>query len=581
MKKEITVIEYVLGQIKELGVTDVFGVPGDFVYPVCDAVMDDKQLRWIGCSNELNASYAADGYARTRGASVLVTTYGAGELCTFGGLAGAHAENSKVIALAGMPGLQEQDGQSRYHHMVGDPEPRYDVFVNMIRPLTAGEDSAVVITPENCVYETQRVLAAMKYYSKPIYMAFPRDVPHAPVVFPEQEREVPLADVKSDPATLLKVVSEIFVRLNNAKQSCVLPGYTLRRYGLVDSALKFIEKTGLPFAETNQDRGVLPMQHPNYIGGYNGHWTGWADPAVTDWVEQCDCIVALSTENHDFNNGFHTLGFDRSGLIKITPHSTFVGDQVFENVEMADVLAHLTEAFNEKLAGSRPELDTGEVSIGLPTGEPEDIIDYEPLHERLQQFIKKDDIVVSDTAVASTCFAARANLPEGVELEAQTAWGAIGWGTAALLGNCIAEPERRCVIVCGEGGHQMTATEMGTFERYGVKPIYIVVNNGGYFFERITNRYPDEDYNDIANWNYPDLPKSFGCDWFSCQVTNLGELDEALAKASKADTGVYIEVVVPADSLAQGADFVFRATGKHFDQDGRTWETRQSTKNRV
>ncbi len=119
MKKQMTVIEYVLGQIKELGVTDAFGVPGDFVYPVCDAVMDDEQIRWIGCSNELNASYAADGYARTRGASVLVTTYGAGELCTFGGLAGAHAENSKVIALAGMPGLREQDGKSRYHHMVG------------------------------------------------------------------------------------------------------------------------------------------------------------------------------------------------------------------------------------------------------------------------------------------------------------------------------------------------------------------------------------------------------------------------------------------------------------------------------
>ena len=238
MKKEITVIEYVLGQIKELGVTDVFGVPGDFVYPVCDAVMDDKQLRWIGCSNELNASYAADGYARTRGASVLVTTYGAGELCTFGGLAGAHAENSKVIALAGMPSIEEQDGQTRYHHMVGDPVPRYDIFVDMIRPLTAGEDSAVVITPENCVYETQRVLAAMKYYSKPVYMAFPRDVPQAPVVFPEQEKNVPLANVKSDPATLLKVVSEIFVRLNNAKRSCVLPGYSLRRYGLYRINLK-------------------------------------------------------------------------------------------------------------------------------------------------------------------------------------------------------------------------------------------------------------------------------------------------------------------------------------------------------
>ena len=351
--------------------------------------------------------------------------------------------------------------------------------------------------------------------------------------------------------------------------------------GIVEPTLALIEKTGLPFAELNQDRGVLSMQHPNYIGSYNGHWAGWSDSAVTDWVEQCDCIVALATENHDFNNGFHTLDFDRNGLIKINPHSTLVGDQLFENVEMADVLAQLTEAIQDKLAGDRPKLDSEKVAIGLPTGKPEDIIDYEPLYERLQQFINKEDIVVSDTAMASMCFSARVELPDGVDLEAQLSWGAIGWGTPAILGNCIAAPQRRCVIVCGEGGHQMTATEMGTFERYGAKPIYIVVNNGGYLAERVTNRYPDEDYNNIAHWNFTDLPSSLGCNWLTRKVTNLGELDKALTEASECDSGAYIEVVVPADQLAKGCDFLFGATGKHFEQSERTWDTRISTKNRV
>ena len=77
-----TVIQYVLSRLKEIGVTDIFGVPGDFVYPVCDAIVDDPQLRWVGCSNELNAAYAADGYARTPGVGALVATYGPGELST-------------------------------------------------------------------------------------------------------------------------------------------------------------------------------------------------------------------------------------------------------------------------------------------------------------------------------------------------------------------------------------------------------------------------------------------------------------------------------------------------------------------
>ena len=78
-----TVIQYVLSRLKQLGVSDIFGVPGDFVYPVCDAIIDDSDIKWIGCANELNASYAADGYARTRGIGVVVSTYGAGETCTF------------------------------------------------------------------------------------------------------------------------------------------------------------------------------------------------------------------------------------------------------------------------------------------------------------------------------------------------------------------------------------------------------------------------------------------------------------------------------------------------------------------
>ncbi|USE36355.1 alpha-keto acid decarboxylase family protein [Endozoicomonas sp. SCSIO W0465] len=576
MSNEMTVIQYVLGQIKELGVTDVFGVPGDFVYPVNDAVMDDGQLRWIGCTNELNASYAADGYARTRGASALVVTYGAGELCTFGGLAGAHAENSKVVVLTGMPGLDEQDGVTRYHHMVGDPKPRYDLFVDMIRPMTAGENSAVVMTPENCVYETKRLLAALRYYSKPVYMAFPRDVANLPVVFPKNESDIPLTNVKSDPATLEKVVAEIHARLANAKQSVVIPGYTIRRYNSVDAAIAFINKSGLPFAVTNQERGVISMQHPNYIGGYDGRWTGWADPAVTTYVEQCDCIVAMANEMHDFNNGMNTLFFDRSDLIKINPHSTTVGDQVYKNVEMKDVLTALTAKISSKLVDKCPDLGPSSVAIGSsPSGQAGDVIDYEPFYERLQQFIKEGDIFVSDTAMCSMNFSARARLPDNVELESQLSWGAIGWGTPAILGNCIAEPNKRCWILCGEGGHQMTATELGTYERYGAKPIFILVNNDGYLAERVTNRYYDEKYNDVPAWHFADVPIAQGCKWYTKRVTTLGELDAALAEASKAKTGVYLEVVISQDKVPLGCEFLYTACGKLFGQDGRTWGTRK------
>jgi indolepyruvate decarboxylase len=196
-----TVIQYVLSRLKQLGISDIFGVPGDFVYPVCDAIIDDPNINWIGCANELNASYAADGYARTKGVGAVLSTYGAGEICTWGGLAGAHAENSKVVSLTGMPGLSECKRGYRSHHMIADQPPEYDLFTKMVSPLTAAGNCSSIITPENCVYEIERLISAMMYYSRPINMAFPRDILHQPVIISSGNIDIPLSNPQSNPVS--------------------------------------------------------------------------------------------------------------------------------------------------------------------------------------------------------------------------------------------------------------------------------------------------------------------------------------------------------------------------------------------
>ena len=70
-----TVIGHVLGRLNAIGIEDVFGVPGDFAFPVNDAVVNYPGINWIGCCNELNAGYAADGYARIRGTGAVSTTF--------------------------------------------------------------------------------------------------------------------------------------------------------------------------------------------------------------------------------------------------------------------------------------------------------------------------------------------------------------------------------------------------------------------------------------------------------------------------------------------------------------------------
>jgi hypothetical protein len=99
----MTVIDYVLSRLRQIGVADIFGVPGDFSFPINDAICLSEEMRWIGCSNELNAAYAADGYARVRGVGAVCTTYGVGELSAINGIAGSYAEHLPVFHLVGMP----------------------------------------------------------------------------------------------------------------------------------------------------------------------------------------------------------------------------------------------------------------------------------------------------------------------------------------------------------------------------------------------------------------------------------------------------------------------------------------------
>ena len=70
-----TTVQYVLSRLRQLGITDIFGVPGDFSFPINDQICEDKELRFIGSCNELNAAYAAEGYARVKGlaASIQLT----------------------------------------------------------------------------------------------------------------------------------------------------------------------------------------------------------------------------------------------------------------------------------------------------------------------------------------------------------------------------------------------------------------------------------------------------------------------------------------------------------------------------
>jgi indolepyruvate decarboxylase len=99
-------------------------------------------------------------------------------------------------------------------------------------------------------------------------------------------------------------------------------------------------------------------------------------------------------------------------------------------------------------------------------------------------------------------------------------WGSIGWATPAAFGAAVAGRDRRLVLVTGDGSHQLTAQEISQFGRRGLKPVVFVLNNNGYTIERLLCRNPDFAYNDVAAWNYSEIPHALGCEgWLTAHVT--------------------------------------------------------------
>ena len=148
-----TVAEYTLTRLFRLGIDRVFGVPGDYALSVNDAVEVVDGLDWVACANELNAAYAADGYARIRGAAILSTTYGVGELSALNGVMGSKAHRLPVFHIVGMPSERIQHLKLITHHNLGDT--RYDRYHDISSSACC---VSARLTPDNCIDELERVI---------------------------------------------------------------------------------------------------------------------------------------------------------------------------------------------------------------------------------------------------------------------------------------------------------------------------------------------------------------------------------------------------------------------------------------
>lgn len=522
-----TVIEHVLSRLQDLGINDIFGVAGDYAFPINDAVCANPNLRWVGNCNELNATYAADGYARLKGVAALASTFAVGELSALNGIAGAYAERLPIFHLVGMPSSHIQKNQRIMHHTLGDGD--FDVFYKAAQSFACAH---AILTPENCVSEMNRLITHALSQRRPVYIGIPADYAVQRIAISKAK---PLVLPTSRLDTLKKVISLIAHKLQNSESACALIGSLISRFDLVKETEAIIKSTHLPYATMFMDKGVLNETDPQYMGMYSGHLMNLA---VADFIENCDCILNIGAAMSDVNTGCFSANILPDNLIQIMDDHVVIDSIVYTQVYIYELLNELKDILT-----FIPSTSIKAHGLGNPISNNEGKITSSYLYPRFEKFIKQNDIVFADTGTFSMGLGF-ALLPKEVSFQTQSLWGSIGWATPAALGAALAAPHRRVILATGEGSHQLTAQEISQFARWGLKPLIFVLNNDGYLIERLFCHQPEAYYNDVHPWNYAQLPATLGCkNWYCQTVTTCEELDRVLNTLERIDTAAYIEIM--------------------------------------
>ncbi len=524
----MNVIEYLITNLENLGITDVFGVAGDYNFDILYAIENNPKIKFYNCTNELNAGYAADGYARQKGYGALVMTYGVGELSAINAIAGAMAENVPIFNIVGAPSTNAQKAKKVLHHTIENQS--FQIFENSFEPIV---ETTAFLNRDNAKIEIDRLLKVFVKEKKPVYLAIPSDIAL-------MEISAKCVDYfwSSNVDTLNLAVEKILNKINKAYKPVILADILIKRYDSVLEFKEFVEKSAIPVTNLLMGANIVDYDCKTYLGGY---FAEFENPLAEKYINNTDCLISVGVIYSDLNSCGNKIPFDLKSHIYIAGNYTIVENERFENIKMQDVLNELSKKFEPK------EFQVEKLDIGYntPTSIQQEF-NSEYIYARLQEFLKDNDNFVVETGTAIQGVA-KMKFPKNVNIFTQNLWASIGWATPATLGVCVAASDKRTILVTGDGAHQMTAMELGTILRYNFKPIIIVINNDGYLTERLLCINDNDEFNNINKLNYSKFSRTFESDIWSTRVNNSDDFDKALRVTQIMDKLCYIEVCTQKD----------------------------------
>jgi pyruvate decarboxylase len=478
-------------------------------------IEDDKDLLWGNNANELNASYAADGYARIRGVGALVTTFGVGELSAAAGIAGSYSEMLPVIHIVGTPNSKSQAEGAILHHSLGNGN--FQVFADMFSMISGASAS---LTRDTAIREIDRVIEQSILLKRPGYIGIPIDLITYEV--PVSQHRLNLQIPKNPPKTQEVCLKVVLDAINNAQHPIIMVDACVQRHNLQKEAIEFIVRTGFPTYVAPMGKGIVPEQLENYRGCYAGTIT---IEGIAKEVALADLIIELGSIKSDFNTGGFTYGLDQSKTISLHSFVTNVFYADYDKVCMNEFLPLLTNALPKtpRVFNLGPRFHPPPIAEGTE-------ITHNYFWNKVPEYMQPNSIIVAETGTSE--FASfNLKAPPGATYIAQVLWGSIGFSVGAAVGAAVADRSRQVYLFVGDGSFQLTFQEISVFLHQGLTPVIFLLNNDGYLIEKLIHG-PHRAYNNFQMWQYSKTLDYFGA-----------HLKRNLEDVSPAPVGVEAKVV--------------------------------------
>ncbi|CAM3190295.1 pyruvate decarboxylase [Komagataeibacter xylinus] len=539
-----TVGTYLAERFAQIGLKHHFAVAGDYNLVLLDQLLKNKDCEQVCCSNELNCGFSAEGYARANGAGAAVVTFSVGALSALNAIGGAYAENLPVILVSAAPNSNDHGSGHILHHTIGTTD--YGYQLRIAKELTCAAVS--IISAEDAPEKIDHVIRTALREKKPAYIEIACNVSAQPCRAPGPISAV-IGEPASDSQTLDAAIKAVSAFIESKAKPAILIGSKLRAAGAEDAAIRLADALGSVVATMGAAKSFFPEDHANYIGTF---WGSASSPKVSDIFNWADSVIAVGCIFNDYSTEGWTAWPKGATVVTADKEVTKVGDQTFTGIHLRDLLDGVAKHFAGKAKKDATMVEYrrvggGETETAPETTKKDGKLTREHIQRALQSIVTPDTTIFGETG-DSWFNVARTKLPRGARVEYEMQWGHIGWSVPAMFGYAVAAPQRRNILMVGDGSFQFTAQEVGQMTRRKLPVIIFLINNAGYTIEVEIHDGP---YNNIKNWNYAAVVEGFNAqdgNGKGLRATTIGELDEAVRVALDHKGGpVLIECVIPRD----------------------------------